>query len=58
MEQHVRVRMMRGKSFDSRWRRLQVHESGVVRIVHGKKEATELGLGGWIKGPKNRSRST
>ncbi len=52
----VRVRSLRGKSCDSRWRRLLLRSTGEValeKIEEGKKK--EIGISGWLKGPKKKS---
>ncbi len=33
MENSLRIRVMRGKRFDSRWHQLQLHDNGEVRVV-------------------------
>ena len=47
----ARVRTLRGMSSDNRWRRLQLHNNGSVTIDPASKPR-ELGIGGWLKGPK------
>ncbi len=59
LENYVRVRSIRGKSCDSRWRHIRLESSGEVVLDkpdEGKKK--EIGISGWLKGPKkNRGRS-
>ena len=53
LENCVRVRSMRGKSVDSRWRHLHIGSNGEVvpdNTSKGKKK--EIGISGWLKGPK------
>jgi len=55
LENYVRVRSMRGKSCDSRWRHLRLEANGEVVLdkqSEGKKK--EIGLSGWLKGPKKK----
>jgi len=51
VEHFARVRTLRGTSSDNRWRRLQLHNDGSVTIDPAGKPR-ELGIGGWLKGPK------
>ncbi len=57
-EHYARVRTIRGTSSDSRWRRLQLLDTGEVRVepTPAKAKALEIGLGGWLKGPGKHSR--
>jgi KaiC/GvpD/RAD55 family RecA-like ATPase len=53
LENYVRVRSIRGKSCDSRWRHLHLSATGEVildNLNEGKKK--EIGISGWLKGPK------
>jgi KaiC/GvpD/RAD55 family RecA-like ATPase len=52
VEHHLRLRTIRGKSHDSRWRRLDLSDNGKVMLGAILPKARELGLGGWLKGPK------
>jgi hypothetical protein len=55
LENYVRVRSLRGKSCDSRWRHLHLSENGGVildNVSEGKKK--EIGISGWLKGPKKK----
>ena len=55
LENFVRVRSIRGKSCDSRWRRLRLEAGGEVvldKLGEGKKK--EIGISGWLKGPKKK----
>jgi KaiC/GvpD/RAD55 family RecA-like ATPase len=58
LENYVRVRSIRGKSCDSRWRHLRLEGSGEIVLDkpdEGKKK--EIGISGWLKDPrKNRDR--
>jgi KaiC/GvpD/RAD55 family RecA-like ATPase len=51
VEHYLRVRTMRGKAHDSRWRRLKMTDNGEVALGNVPSNAPELGLGGWLKGP-------
>ena len=51
----VRVRSIRGKSCDSRWTHLRLQDNGEVALEsadQGKKK--EIGISGWLKGPKKK----
>jgi KaiC/GvpD/RAD55 family RecA-like ATPase len=52
MEHYFRVRTIRGRAHDSRWRQLRLSTNG--RVVYDSKERRDktLGIRGWIKGPK------
>jgi KaiC/GvpD/RAD55 family RecA-like ATPase len=55
LENFVRVRSIRGKSIDSRWRHLGLESNGEVvlkSLSEGKKK--EIGISGWLKGPKKK----
>ncbi len=52
IEHYLRVRTMRGKAHDSRWRRLKMSNNGEVTLDTAPSNAPELGIGGWLKGPK------
>jgi KaiC/GvpD/RAD55 family RecA-like ATPase len=52
VEHYLRVRTMRGKTHDSRWRRLKMSDNGEVTLDTLLRNAPELGIGGWLKGPK------
>jgi KaiC/GvpD/RAD55 family RecA-like ATPase len=55
LENFVRVRSIRGKSCDSRWRQLRLEGNGEVALekaAEGKKK--EIGISGWLKGPKKK----
>ena len=51
VEHFARVRTLRGTSSDNRWRRLELHRDGSVTVDRDRKPR-ELGIGGWLKGPK------
>ncbi len=57
-EHYARARTIRGTISDSRWRRLQVLETGEVKVdpSPAKIKALEIGLGGWLKGPGKREK--
>ena len=51
----VRVRSLRGKSCDSRWRPLHLGDTGEVVLDRREEGKTkEIGLSGWLKGPKKK----
>jgi KaiC/GvpD/RAD55 family RecA-like ATPase len=52
VEHYLRVRTIRGKGHDSRWRRLKMADNGEVTLGTVPLNAPELGIGGWLKGPK------
>ncbi len=52
MAHYMRVRTMRGRLCDTRWRRLRLMESGEVKVDKSLPKMAELGIGGWIKGSK------
>ena len=52
MEHYVRVRSIRGKSVDSGWHRLQLLDNGEVALDVRPTRKEQLGMGGWLKGPK------
>lgn len=52
MEQYVRVRWIRGKICDSRWRRLRLDENGRISIDASVHPFHDLGIKSWIKGVK------
>jgi KaiC/GvpD/RAD55 family RecA-like ATPase len=51
VENYVRVRTMHGKSFDSRWQNVKIAADGRVSLSPTRRKVTELGIGGWLKGP-------
>ncbi len=51
MEHYMRVRTLRGRSHDSRWRRLRLVESGEVAVEKILTGTQELGVTRWLKGP-------
>lgn len=51
VENYVRVRSMHGKSFDSRWQHVRVMADGRVGLDSSRPRVSELGIGGWLKGP-------
>ncbi len=52
MEHYLRARTMRGGTHDSRWRSLRVSDSGEVILGRSLSKAQELGISGWLKGPR------
>ena len=53
LENFVRVRSIRGKSCDSRWRHLRLRSNGEVALENlGEGKKKEIGISGWLKGPK------
>jgi len=54
IEQYARIRMMRGKTQDSRWRRLRLLDNGQVAFDRSTPVAGGLGIRAWLKGPKKR----
>jgi KaiC/GvpD/RAD55 family RecA-like ATPase len=54
LENYVRVRSIRGKSCDSRWRHLRLESNGEVVLDKGEGKKKEIGISGWLKGPKKK----
>ena len=52
LENFVRVRTLRGRSCDSRWRRLRINAIGEVTLDRRDEKKREIGISGWLKGPK------
>jgi len=52
IEQYVRIKATRGRPHDSRWRRLRLLDNGEVVLDTLVPKARELGIAGWLKGPK------
>ena len=52
IEQYMRVRTIRGKPHDSRWRHLRLLENGGVVAELAKLKESELGVRDWLKGPR------
>jgi KaiC/GvpD/RAD55 family RecA-like ATPase len=52
IERFARVRSLRGKNCDSRWRRLRLLDDGQVELNSRPVKENEIGIGGWLKGPK------
>lgn len=52
IEHYIRARTIRGGVHDSRWQRLKLLGTGEVAIDHSHPRLRELGIGGWLKGPK------
>lgn len=51
IEQYMRVRTIRGKPHDSRWRHLRLLENGGVVAELAKLKDAEMGVRDWLKGP-------
>jgi len=49
---YARVRTMRGKTYDTRWRPIRLEDSGAVTVQMESVKPQELGIGGWLKGSK------
>jgi KaiC/GvpD/RAD55 family RecA-like ATPase len=54
LETFVRVRTLRGKSCDSRWRHLHLASTGEVVLDKTGEAKKEIGISGWLKGPKKK----
>ncbi len=54
LENYVRVRSIRGKSCDSRWRHLRLEGNGEVVLDTGEGKKREIGISGWLRGPKKK----
>jgi KaiC/GvpD/RAD55 family RecA-like ATPase len=55
LQNYVRVRSIRGKSCDSRWKHLRLENNGeVVLDKAGEGKKKEIGISGWLKGPKKK----
>ena len=54
LENYVRVRSIRGKTCDSKWRHLRLEDSRVVLDKPGEGKKKEIGISGWLKGPKKK----
>jgi KaiC/GvpD/RAD55 family RecA-like ATPase len=54
VEHYARIRTMRGKAQDSRWRRLRLLDTGEVTFDRLPPKAGEIGITAWLKGPKKR----
>ncbi|OLD12679.1 MAG: hypothetical protein AUI97_06230 [Crenarchaeota archaeon 13_1_40CM_3_52_17] len=58
IENYVRVRSLRGKFCDSRWRHLHLKANGEVALENlGEARKKEIGISGWLKGPKKNRRA-
>ncbi len=51
IEQYARVRMVRGKTCDTRWRKLNLQPNGEVKLGEKRIDSEELGIRGWLGGP-------
>lgn len=55
IDSYVRVRSLRGKTCDSRWRQLRLKDNGEVVLENlGAEKKKEIGISGWLKGPKKK----
>lgn len=54
LENYVRVRSIRGKPCDSRWRHLRLEDNGQVVLESQTQGKKEIGISGWLKGPKKK----
>ena len=55
LQNFVRVRSIRGKTCDSRWRHLRLGTNGEVVLENlGEGKKKEIGISGWLKGPKKK----
>lgn len=54
LENYVRVRSIRSKPCDSRWRHLRLENSGEVVLDKKGEGKKEIGISGWLKGPKKK----
>ena len=54
IEQYARVRLVRGKSCDTRWRKLNLQPNGEVKLGDKRIASEELGIRGWLGGPAKK----
>ena len=55
LENYVRVRSLRGRTCDSKWRHLHLEPTGeVVLEKTGGAKKKEIGISGWLKGPRRK----
>jgi KaiC/GvpD/RAD55 family RecA-like ATPase len=54
IERYVRPRSFREKACDSRWRHLVLLDGGEIALERKPLKDDQLGIRGWIRGPKNR----
>ena len=52
VEHYLRVRVIRAKQHDSRWRRLRLKDTGEVIMDPEPSKPGQLGISRWLKGPK------
>lgn len=52
IEHYMRVRSLRGRQIDSRWRHLRLQVSGEVTVEKILTKSQELGVTGWLKGER------
>ncbi len=53
VEHYMRIRTLHGKTHDSRWRRLRLSDDGMVTVHPKPLKESQLGMRGWVKGPKD-----
>ncbi len=56
IEQYARVRMVRGKTCDTRWRKLNLQPNGEVELGDRRIDSEELGIRGWLGGSPKKSK--
>jgi KaiC/GvpD/RAD55 family RecA-like ATPase len=49
IQNYLRIRMLRGRTFDSRWHHLRILSNSEVRLDEPVKQS-DLGVSGWLKG--------
>ena len=55
LENFVRIRSIRGKTCDSRWRQLHLESNGEVALEKtAESRKKEIGISGWLKGPEKK----
>ena len=54
IEQYARVRVIRGETCDTRWRKLSLQPNGQVKLGDKRIDSEELGIRGWLGGPAKK----
>ncbi len=55
LENFIRIRSLRGKACDSHWRHLRLKDNGEVVLENlGTEKKRDIGVSGWLKGPKKK----